>query len=309
MTDSWGAAAGTPAAATGPVESTEPVGVTAPVTVPGPPRLAGGAVLLAAVLPAPGTAWSPAAVPGTGPALAAVEKFDDDFGGATDAQLFPEEAATLTRAVDKRRREFTTGRICAHRALEALGVPAVPILPGERREPLWPAGVVGSITHTAGYRAAAVARGAAGSAVSVGIDAEPNEPTPGGVLREISLPAERDMLTALGREHPAVCWDRLLFSAKESVYKAWFPLAQRWLGFDDAELTITVDAGADGGDGPSVGGALIAGAPGVDARGVFQARLLVAGPALPGGELTGFSGRWAVGRGLIVTAIAFTPPI
>nr|WP_154677356.1 4'-phosphopantetheinyl transferase superfamily protein [Parafrankia discariae] len=261
----------------------------------GPVRLAGGAVLLAAVLPAPGAAWSPAPGAGAGPALAAVEKFDDDFGGAADARLFPEEAATLTRAVDKRRREFTTGRICAHRALEALGVPAVPILPGERREPLWPAGVVGSITHTAGYRAAAVARAAAGSTVSVGIDAEPNEPTPGGVLREISLPVEREMLTALGGEHPAVRWDRLLFSAKESVYKAWFPLAQRWLGFDDAELTITVDAGDAAGTG-------------VDARGAFQARLLVAGPALPGGELTGFSGRWAVGRGLIVTAIAFTPP-
>ncbi|OAA29229.1 phosphopantetheinyl transferase component of siderophore synthetase [Frankia sp. EI5c] len=267
--------------------------------------VAGGAVLLGAVLPAarpvPGASGTSGAAPG-GTALAAVEKFDDDFTGEPDARLFPAEAAVLTRAVDKRRREFTTGRICAHRALEALGVPAIPILPGEHREPRWPAGVVGSITHTAGYRAAAVARVTAGRPVSVGIDAEPNEATPGGVLREISLPEERELLTELARAHPEVSWDRLLFSAKESVYKAWFPLARRWLGFDDARLTLTVDedtTGATAGHGVTGHGAALV------ARGAFQARLLVPGPRLPAGELTGFTGRWAVGRGLIVTAIAF----
>ncbi|OHV42323.1 4-phosphopantetheinyl transferase [Parafrankia colletiae] len=258
--------------------------------------LPGGAELLAAVLPSPTS--------GAGrTALAAVEKYDDDFGDAVDARLFPEEAATLTRAVDKRRREFTTGRICAHRALEALGEPAVPILSGEHREPRWPGGVVGSITHTRGYRAAAVARQVPGATVSVGIDAEPNEATPGGVLREISLPQERDLLAELGRAHSQVCWDRLLFSAKESVYKAWFPLARRWLGFDDAELVLTVDDPVD--DTPVA--ASVTGSPtggGVTARGQFRARLLVPGPDLPTGELTGFTGRWVVGRGLIVTAIA-----
>ncbi|CUU56368.1 4'-phosphopantetheinyl transferase EntD (siderophore biosynthesis) [Parafrankia irregularis] len=266
--------------------------------VPPAAAIAGGAVLLGAVLPAPGPS-ADSAGPGD-PALAAVEKYDDDFGGDPDAALFPAEAAVLTRAVDKRRREFTTGRICAHRALRALGEAAVPILPGEHREPRWPDGVVGSITHTAGYRAAVVARTVAGRAVSVGIDAEPNEATPGGVLREISLPDERDRLTELGRAHPAVAWDRLLFSAKESVYKAWFPLARRWLGFGDADLTLTVDGDHD--DDPGFG----AGGDGLVARGGFQARLLVAGPTLPTGEeLTGFTGRWVVGRGLLVTAIAF----
>jgi 4'-phosphopantetheinyl transferase EntD len=72
----------------------------------------------------------------------------------------------------------------------------------------------------------------------------------------------------------------MLFSAKESVYKAWFPLTQRWLGFEDASITID------------------------PAEGTFTARLLVAGPVLGDGPLTGFTGRWLVGDGLIITAIA-----
>jgi 4'-phosphopantetheinyl transferase EntD len=77
-----------------------------------------------------------------------------------------------------------------------------------------------------------------------------------------------------------VSWDRLLFSAKESVYKAWFPLAGRWLGFEEAVITID------------------------PAAGVFTARLLVPGPVTGGRPLTGFSGRWTAGHGLVLTAIA-----
>ncbi len=219
-------------------------------------------------------------------AAVAVEAFEDD----PSAVLFPEEAALLSRAVDKRRREFTTARVCAHRALEGLGLPAAPILPGSRGAPGWPDGVVGSITHCAGYRAAAVARAA--EVHTIGIDAEPNEPTPGGVLKEITVPAEEGWLAALTRTRPAVCWDRLLFSAKESVYKAWYPLAERWLGFGDAALVIHPGTAPMG---PP--------APGPAARGTFTAKLLVAGPRLAGGELTGFDGRWLSARGLLVTAI------
>ena len=93
-----------------------------------------------------------AALPPAG--IAAVEAFDDDI----PARLFPEEEALVARSVDKRRREFTTARRCAREALARLGVPPAPILPGERGAPRWPAGVVGSMTHCAGYRAAAVAR-------------------------------------------------------------------------------------------------------------------------------------------------------
>src|SRR5690242_4153856 len=85
--------------------------------------------------------------------VAAAEEFQDRL----DAALFPAEAAQIQGAVEARRREFATGRHCARQALAALGVPATPLLSGGHREPLWPAGVVGSITHCTGYRAAAVA--------------------------------------------------------------------------------------------------------------------------------------------------------
>jgi 4'-phosphopantetheinyl transferase EntD len=200
----------------------------------------------------------------------------ETFGDMPDAVLFPEEEAVIARAVAKRRNEFTTARACARAALARLGEPPAPILPGPRREPQWPAGITGSITHCDGYRAAAVARTTAIAAL--GVDAEPDQPLPDGVLDTIALPAERARLTEL--PVASVCWDRLLFSAKESVYKTWFPVARRWLGFEEAEVDIDPLAGT------------------------FTARLLVPGPLLAGAPLTTLSGRWLTDRGLILTAIA-----
>lgn len=198
----------------------------------------------------------------------------ESFGEPADATLFPEEEAVIARAVDRRRREFATGRACARAALARLGVPAGPILVGERRAPCWPPGVVGSITHCRGYAAAAVA-GSDGLA-ALGIDAEPDEPLPDGVLRTIALPAERAMLAGLPPSGPS--WERLLFCAKESVYKAWFPLTGRWLGFGDAHITL--------------------------ADGAFQARLLVPGPVVGGAAVSCFAGRWTAADGLLLAAVA-----
>ncbi len=154
-----------------------------------------------------------------------------------DVELFPQELAALGQAVEKRRNEFVTARACARTALEQLGLPPSPIATGERGEPLWPEGVLGSITHCSGYRACALAR-AGGELAGVGIDAEPNAALPDGVLGEIARVEERPALVELAREEPAVNWGRLLFSAKEAVYKTWFPLARCWLGFEDATLTF-----------------------------------------------------------------------
>jgi 4'-phosphopantetheinyl transferase EntD len=208
--------------------------------------------------------------------VSAVEALED----ATNAVLFPEEQRAVGEAVEKRMREFTTARVCARAALERLGFPAGPIPTGGRGEPLWPAGVVGSITHCDGYRACAVARSS--EVVTVGIDAEPNAPLPDGLLGDIARPEELPSLRRLGREMPEVRWDRLEFSAKESVYKAWFPLAKRWLGFEDAVISF----------GPVTG--------------TFTARLLVPGPQLDDGPLRGFRGRWIIRDGLIATGIAVT---
>ena len=156
--------------------------------------------------------------------VAVAEAFDD----LEDAVLFPGEEAAIERAVPKRRREYTTTRHCARLALARLGLPPTAIRSGGNREPLWPDGVVGSMTHCDGYRAAAVAR--SGSVAGVGVDAEPHAPLPDGVFDTIARPDEVPMLAALAAARPEVWWDRLLFSAKESVYKAWFPVAGRWLG-------------------------------------------------------------------------------
>lgn len=202
---------------------------------------------------------------------------EEAFGDVPCVMLFPDEEAVIANAVEKRRSEFATARACARAALAKLGVPAVPIVPGLRGAPQWPPGVVGSITHCAGYRASAVARDL--DVVTIGVDAEPHGELPPGVLEAVASRSEQGKLAALAAAMPDVCWDRMLFSAKESVYKAWFPLTRRWLGFEDASVTID------------------------PVNQTFTARLLVDGPVVNRAVLTGFNGRWLVSDGLIVTAI------
>jgi 4'-phosphopantetheinyl transferase EntD len=217
--------------------------------------------------------------------VAAVDTREDML----DVELFPEEAVALGGAVEKRRREFVTGRACARRALAQLGLPVAPIASGARGEPCWPDGVVGSITHCAGYRACALAHTA--DFAALGIDAEPDAPLPRGVLERVVLAPERDWLEghrsdgdrlvpARAGEAPRVHWDRLLFSAKEAVYKAWFPLAGRWLGFEDVLLTVDPTAGS------------------------FHVQLLVPGPLVNGEALRELAGRWLARDGLLATAVA-----
>ncbi|MFJ1709106.1 4'-phosphopantetheinyl transferase [Kitasatospora sp. NPDC088346] len=212
-------------------------------------------------------------------AVAAVES-TERADGAT-GELFPEELAHIAHSVPHRRAEFAAVRRCARGALAALGHPAVPLVPGPRGEPRWPAGVVGSMTHCAGYRAAALAP--AGELLSVGIDAEPDLPLPEGVLEAVGRPEELPGLARLGRVHPQLHADRLLFSAKESVYKAWFPLTGLMLDFSEATLAFDPDGG-------------------------FTARLLVPGPVVAGRRLPGFEGRWLASAGLVLTAVAVPHP-
>jgi len=214
--------------------------------------------------------------------LPTIVSCSEAFSDSPAAALFPAEEALLARATERRRREFSTARGCARSALAALGVTPAPILRGEQGAPQWPPGFVGSITHCAGYRAAAVAR--AGDVLTIGLDAETGNALPDGVLNQVSLPAERARLGELAAADPGVCWDRLLFSAKESVYKAWFPLTRRWLGFTDADITIN------------------------PADGTFCARLLVEGPLVESpaaGDLplTEFAGRWLAEDGFLLTAV------
>ncbi|TDT97675.1 4'-phosphopantetheinyl transferase EntD [Streptomyces sp. 846.5] len=205
------------------------------------------------------------------------------FGDLPGPPLFPQEAALIADSVESRRNEFATGRRLARQSLSRLGIADVPLLSGARGEPLWPDGVLGAITHCDGYRAAAVVRRS--DLFSVGMDAERARPLPEGVFEAVSLPEERAAVAKLRHVAPEVPWEVLLFSAKESVYKTWFPLTGKFLEFEKARVLFDPE------------------------RRTFTARLLVPGPHWGDSTLDGFNGRWAVREGFALTAIAVpTPP-
>ncbi|MEU6169515.1 4'-phosphopantetheinyl transferase family protein [Streptomyces tanashiensis] len=229
---------------------------------------------------------------------------------------FPEEEALMARAAPGRRREFATARRCAHRALAALGVAAAPLLRGRRGAPAWPPDTVGSITHCAGYRGAAVAPAA--RFLALGIDAEPHAPLPAGVREAVAFGPEEARLRALTARRPDIAWDRLLFSAKESVYKAWSGYGGAWLGFEDAEVSWPY--GSEEAPSPGRPGAVDRPCPSPRARtgrtealGRFRARLLV-DPPLPSAAAPSLfprvlPGRWLVREGLLLTAVAVPRPV
>ena len=147
------------------------------------------------------------------------------------AMLGATERAAVVRAVPGRREEFARGRACARAALAAAGWTGgfVEIPVGPSREPLWPEGFVGSITHCEGLVAAVVARGLGG----IGLDAEPaTRPLPADVRDQVLTPSELERTAhAMGPEG-----ETLHFCAKEAIHKAIFPRSGVWLDFLDVEL-------------------------------------------------------------------------
>ena len=155
--------------------------------------------------------------------------------GVAPETLHPEEALAVTRAVRKRLEEFAAGRACARRALECLGVKQFPLRVGPDREPLWPPGITGSITHTRGFCAAAIARSEL--AGSLGIDAELRDAVHRRLWRSIATEEECARLAALP-EREAGEAASLLFSAKESFFKCQYPITRQWLNFRDVSVSI-----------------------------------------------------------------------
>jgi 4'-phosphopantetheinyl transferase EntD len=164
------------------------------------------------------------------------------------------------RATDGRRLTFALGRAAARDALVELGIAPVAIGRGHGGEPLWPAGVVGAISHTRDVAVAVV--GAAGVYAGLGVDVEElSRQLSPRAAQLVCTPAEIGWIDS---------WDpadngrrlMLLFSAKEAVFKALFPVENVWLGFCDASLTWRAE------------------------RCAFEARLLKsAGAAFPAGSV------------------------
>lgn len=170
-----------------------------------------------------------------GPGIIAAER----TGTGDPSVLMPEERIGQERWVPKRVAEFAAGRECARLAMSALGVGAQAIPAQPDRRPRWPEGLLGSITHCAGFAAAAVAR--TGGLRSVGIDAEVVGALEQALWPRILGEGERRWL----EEQPVAerpKWATVFFSAKEAWYKCQNPVTGWFLEFHEARVRITEQA-------------------------------------------------------------------
>lgn len=151
------------------------------------------------------------------------------------AELLADEAHYVAHARLKRLQEFAAGRACARAALAHFGVHGFALRAADDRQPLWPAGYVGSITHTTGLCAAAVA--ARTDILALGLDSERvGAPTP-DIWSTICREEELAWVASLAAdERPAAV--TLLFSAKEAFYKCQYPLVTEWLDFHDLRIEV-----------------------------------------------------------------------
>jgi phosphopantetheine--protein transferase-like protein len=155
-----------------------------------------------------------------------------------DDLLWDEELAYVRSAVPKRRAEFGTARVCAREALGRLGLAPVALVPGSDRAPVWPRGVVGSITHTQDDCAVVLHRSP--PMQSVGVDVEMLNGLDEELFATVLTARERSWTISHGRERREDL-AALLFSAKEAYYKCQYPLSRTFLDFHDVEIEVDLD--------------------------------------------------------------------
>ncbi|QKC86238.1 4'-phosphopantetheinyl transferase superfamily protein [Mesorhizobium sp. NZP2077] len=155
------------------------------------------------------------------------------IGDADEAHLLPEEARSISARQPAMRRASGAARWIAHRLLADIGIGNVAIPRAPSGAPTWPDGIIGSLAHDDDMAVAAVAR--VGRIVSLGIDVEPAQALPDDISAIVATGADRtgaaDRLLA----------GRILFCAKEAVYKAAYPLDREILGYED--IAVDLDAG------------------------------------------------------------------
>ena len=149
----------------------------------------------------------------------------------SSSTLDESERPATARMSPQRLREFTQGRAEARAALGALGAPTGPLPMGTDRAPIWPPGYVGSISHAGDIAVAAVA--SRGQIAAVGVDLEPAVPLEPELLSRVCRPEELARLRAVPT--PAL-HAKLIFSAKESVYKCLAPVLGLFFEFADLEI-------------------------------------------------------------------------
>lgn len=193
-----------------------------------------------AVTAAPaGLIGTPGASPDQAQLLPAGFFLEEHVGEDSECVPWPGEAHLVGPAWARNRYQSIMARECARRALARLGHPPAAIARLPLGSPVWPDGIVGSLTHCEGYRAAIVGRAANGR--SAGIDGEPHRPLPPGVIDLIAGAAEQRLIGRLHGAVPDIHWDTLLFCVKEAVYKAWFPLTNTWLPMTQASAWLGTD--------------------------------------------------------------------
>jgi 4'-phosphopantetheinyl transferase EntD len=158
-----------------------------------------------------------------------------DLHGAASAGFLTEsESAAVSHCAPKRIGDFTAGRLCARRALAAFGVVDFALLPAADRQPVWPQGYVGSITHTEGYSAAVVGRRA--QFRSLGVDAEMISSVHVELWPRILGEAEQRQVAQLETPQVRERAAALIFAAKEAFYKCQYALTAEWLEFEDLRI-------------------------------------------------------------------------
>lgn len=147
-----------------------------------------------------------------------------------------DEEIHVTNAVPSRRSEFFAGRECARKAMRDLGFQPTAIGVRPDRSPIWPTGLIGTISHSKTMCLAAVTR-QPHDVLSIGLDIEPDGPLPEDMWSTVCTSNERTWLARLPSGQRARQALRM-FTAKESAYKAQYPLTQEFFEFEDLEIAF-----------------------------------------------------------------------
>ena len=148
-------------------------------------------------------------------------------------ELHPEETVIISKAIDKRRYEFSAGRLCGRKALQHFGIDNCLLTQGKNGEPIWPDQITGSISHSKKWAAAAIST--TKDIMAVGFDIETINRISSGILKRIITAKEKELLDKNDGQK-AQEYAALIFSAKEAIYKALSKLYNKTLMFKDVSI-------------------------------------------------------------------------